>query len=127
MKMLRIFFLVFGMATLFGSCSLFSLTKGLNEMMGLEVKDVSLDTVADGSYTGSFAFERWSNTVEVKVQNHAITTIAIIKDVRFSKQEVSDAIFGRVIEEQSVCVDAVSGSTVTSKAYLKSIELALNE
>lgn len=111
--------------TLLGSCSLFSLTRGLDEMMSLEIGEVDLAVVPDGPYQGSFAFERWSNTVEVTVQNHVITAIRIIKDMKFAKDEVSSAVFERVRTQQSVQVDAVSGSTVTSKAYLKSIELAL--
>lgn len=111
--------------TLLGSCSLFSLTRGLDEMMSLEIGEVDLAVVPDGHYRGSFAFERWSNTVEVTVQNHVITAIRIIKDMKFAKDEVSSAVFERVRTQQSVQVDAVSGSTVTSKAYLKSIELAL--
>ncbi len=111
--------------TLLGSCSLFSLTRGLDEMMSLEIGEVDLAVVSDGPYRGSFAFERWSNTVEVTVQNHVITAIRIIKDMKFAKDEVSSAVFERVRTQQSVQVDAVSGSTVTSKAYLKSIELAL--
>ena len=59
------------------------------------------------------------------VVDHAITAISIVKDVRFAISETSDAIFARVMETQSLAVDAVSGSTVTSKAYLKSMELAL--
>ena len=111
--------------TLMGSCSLFSLTRGLDEMMSLEIGEVDLANVSDGPYRGSFTFERWSNTVEVTVQGHAITAIRIIKDMKFAKAEVSDAVFERVRTQQSVQVDAVAGSTVTSKAYLKSIELAL--
>jgi uncharacterized protein with FMN-binding domain len=104
---------------------LLSLTRGLDEVMALQIQDVELSTVADGIYRGTYDCGRWKNTLQVTVVDHAITAIAIVKDVRFAKSEVSDAILARVIENQSLEVDAVSGSTVTSKAYLKSMELAL--
>lgn len=47
--------------------------------------------------------------------------------VGFPKPEVTEELIGRVLEEQSTKIDAVSGSTVTCKAYLKSIENALRE
>jgi len=125
MRKLTVFLFLLGSLTVFSSCSLLSLTKGLDEMMALEVGEISLSAVENGSYRGSFTFERWSNMLEVTVQGHAITAISIIKDVRFAKAEVSNAIFKKVLDQQSLEVDAVSGSTVTSKAYLKSIELAL--
>jgi uncharacterized protein with FMN-binding domain len=60
------------------------------------------------------------------VENHKITKIDIVKDVTFSKPDVSEELFMRVMESQDTRVDAVTGATVTSKAYLKAIENALN-
>lgn len=39
---------------------------------------------------------------------------------------LSDELFSDVIKSQNTTVDTISGATVTSKAYLKSIENALN-
>jgi uncharacterized protein with FMN-binding domain len=36
-------------------------------------------------------------------------------------------LFDRVIEAQSLQVDAISGATLTSKAYLKAVENALEQ
>ena len=40
---------------------------------------------------------------------------------------LSDTLLPKVISKQNTTVDAVSGATVTSKAYLKSIENALTK
>ena len=40
--------------------------------------------------------------------------------------EIRNAIIQKVIDKQDTAVDAVSGGTVSCKAYLKSIENALN-
>ncbi len=76
-------------------------------------------------YIGANNDGRWSNEVEVEIKNHQIKEIAIIEDMTVSDPNVSEEIFKRVIEKQRVKVDVVTGATVTSKAYLKSIELAL--
>ncbi|MEA5032991.1 MAG: FMN-binding protein [Sphaerochaeta sp.] len=125
MKHLVMMIVVLCIIMLVSSCGLFSLTKGLDEVMALEIQDVELSAFTDGTYRGTYDYERWKNTLQVTVQDHLITAITIVKDVKFAKSEVSDAIISRVLEAQSLKVDTVSGSTVTSKAYLKSIELAL--
>ena len=125
MKNLVMIITILCIITLGSSCELFSLTKGLDEVMALKIQDVELSKIADGTYMGTYDYERWGNTLQVTVQDHMITEIKIVKDVKFAKSEVSDVIISRVLKAQNLKVDTVSGSTVTSKAYLKSIELAL--
>ncbi len=125
MKHLVVALLVFCVVLVGSSCRLPSLTRGIDEILALEINEVDLSSIADDNYRGTYDCERWKNTLEVTVRNHTITAITVIKDVRFAKSEVTEAIFSRVMQNQSLQVDAVSGSTVTSKAYLKSMELAL--
>lgn len=42
-------------------------------------------------------------------------------------REVNESIISRVVENQSLKVDVVTGATVTSKALLKAIENALEK
>jgi len=105
----------------------FNVTNGLSEGAKVPLSGIDLSAVPDGGYTGVYEFRRWSNTVVVHVQNHRITAINIVKDVPGARiTNCSGEIFRRVIEAQNTTVDAVSGATVTSKAYLKAIENALN-
>jgi uncharacterized protein with FMN-binding domain len=105
---------------------MFYITRGLDEGIKQVINPVNLASVKDGTYKGKYDSGRWYNEVNVTVKNHKITKIDIVKDVKFSKPEWRDQLFNRVIDKQSINVDAVSGGTVTSKAYLKSIEQALN-
>lgn len=91
------------------------------------IGSVNLSTIADGSYAGSFIKGRWSNEVIVEVKNHAITGITVTKDVMISEEAVKNQIIADVIQNQNCNVDAVSGATITSKAYLKAIENALSQ
>jgi len=57
---------------------------------------------------------------------HRITNIEVLKDVRFpANEEMRQELFDRIIDQQSLQVDTITGATVTSRAYLKSIEEAL--
>jgi uncharacterized protein with FMN-binding domain len=105
----------------------FYLTRGLQEGQSIEVSDIDLSYLEDdGFYTGSFEFGRWSNEVKVSIENNKIVDIEFTDDVSFSKDEVREEIINRIIENQKIKVDVVSGATVTSKAYMKSIEDALD-
>ena len=59
------------------------------------------------------------------VADGKIIDIKIIKDMVVPITDVSFQIFEAVKEEQSLQVDCVSGATVSSKPYLKSLEVAL--
>jgi uncharacterized protein with FMN-binding domain len=104
---------------------MFYISRGLEAGAALEIGSVNPEALRDGVYKGTYEGGRWTNQVEVTVVNHRITGIRITKDVLFPKPELTEELLGRVIEKQRTDVDAVSGMTVTCKAYLKSIENAL--
>ncbi len=110
-----------------GAAGVFYLSRGLEEVLSVSISSVDLSETEDGVYKGSFDFGRWGNELNVTVENCKITKIEVEEDVKFANEEVSRQLFQRVIEKQNTTVDAVSGGTVTSKAYLKSIEDALNK
>jgi len=101
-------------------------TNGLSEGMKVTLNGIDLADISDGSYTGTYDFKRWSNTVAVHVENHRIVDIEIVEDV-MAAGTTSDEVIKRVIEAQNTDIDVVSGATVTSKAYLKAIENALED
>ncbi len=104
---------------------IFYLTRGLDTGNGLEVGNINPGVLEDGTYKGTYHSGRWANEVSVTVKDHKITVIDVVKDVAFPNPEWREQLFNSVIEKQSTDVDAVSGATVTSKAYLKSIQNAL--
>lgn len=102
------------------------ITRGLNSGAKLEIGSIDLTQVGDGTYAGAYEGGRWTNEVEVTVKDHRIDDVKIVKDVQFSNADSAKKLIDTVLEKQEVNVDAVSGATVTSKAYLKSIENALS-
>lgn len=98
---------------------------------GLSIKDdviksIDISKVTDGVYQGEYSGNRFANKLEVTVADGKISDIVIIKDMMVAAPEVSSKLFDEVKNEQSLQVDAVSGATVTSKAYLKALENAFS-
>lgn len=122
LKVLRIVFLLFVVVIASG---MFYISRGLDEGINVNINPVDLNAKEDGVYKGSYDFKRWSNKLNVTVLNHKITNIEITDDMMIVDPNVRSEILERVMEEQNTTVDSVSGSTVSCKAYLKSIENAL--
>lgn len=106
-----------GVATLIGYA-------GIRKTVQLKMGDADLAAIADGAYVGTYDCGRFSNSVEVQVADHKIVGVKVIKDQKGSTGAFQK-IFDAVIAKQSPAVDAISGATATSKAYLKAIENAL--
>lgn len=112
-------------AVLLMAAALF-LMGGLSEGTNAQLHGINLSEKPDGDYTGTYRLNRWTNTVQVHVKNHEIIGIDIVNDITIPIAQCSDEMISRVIEVQDTRVDVVSGATVTSKAYLKAIEDAMN-
>lgn len=126
-KALKIILGIGGVIAIGVSIMVFILMNGMNTAQALELNQINLAQVEDGNYVGTYETARWTNTVEVVIENHEIKEITIVKDVMFSLEGLSERLFNRVIEKQSIDVDIETGSTITSKAYLKAIENALGD
>lgn len=124
LKTLGIIFIVFIIAVIGAG---FYMTRGLEKGKDIVVNEVKTTRLIDGDYNGEYKSGRWSNEVKVTIKEGKISALEVIKDVTFPKPEWTKQLFDKVIEKQSTEVDVISGATVTSKAYLKSIENALND
>jgi len=105
----------------------FYMTRGLNSGKNMVINSLDASQLKDGAYKGKYNGGRWSNEVNVILKDKRITQIAIVKNVVFEKTEVSRELINKVIKKQDANVEVISGATVTSKAYLKSIENALSK
>ncbi len=116
--------ILIGIAAVIGGVVAFALL-GKEATMAQLPHTVPLDDVADGVYEGSYAGFRWSNTLQVTVQDHLITNITVTQPQTVIKEETMATLEERVLEAQSPDVDTVAEATVDSKAYLKAVENAL--
>lgn len=101
-----------------------SKTADLNKIVEIAIEDVNLSNIKDGTYEGSYDAFPISVVVEVTVQNNEMTKIDLIK--HFNGQgEPAEVITDKVVQMQSLQVDAISGATYSSKVILLAIQEAL--
>lgn len=104
---------------------LFAMTRGIKQGKDLEINSVDISKLQDGIYVGKYSKDRWTSEVEVSVKNKKIENIKLLSEPL--TPNVSGELSKKIIEKQNVNVDVVSGATVSSKAYLKSVENALDK
>lgn len=98
------------------------------EAIQLPIADIEFKNLNSGTYIGEYegGIKKWrANKVQVTVSSGKVTDIKILEHKENQKPEFTDKLYDRVIDAQSLQVDTISGATLTSKAYLKSVENAL--
>lgn len=102
-----------------------AINSNLEALKDMTLSDVDLGNLADGTYTGTHKVFPVDVEVKVTIKDHAITDIQLVKHSN-GQGGAAEVIPGKVIESQSLQIDAVSGATYSSKVILKAIENALN-
>ena len=97
---------------------------GRGQTAKLTIADVDLDRVPNGTFLGTYSAYRFTNIVEVTVENHVIVNINVVKTQR---EEISEILKSEIIESQSMAIDAVSGASLDRNAFLKAVEIALTQ
>ena len=98
---------------------------GKEQTLALKISQVDLSNIPDGEYTGRYNCYRWSNTAKVVVADRRIVDVEAVKGPN-GREGIRQDLRNRIIKAQSPAVDAVSGATADSKAYLKAVEIALD-
>ncbi len=92
----------------------------------LDVPDIALTGVADGTYEGECDAGYIRARVEVTVEDGRITEIGLLEH-RNERGAAAEALLPEVVEAQSLDVDAVSGATNSSKVIRQAIADALEK
>ncbi len=98
------------------------------EGKNLPIAAIDFKELRDGTYVGEYeggSYKMRANKVQVTVSSGKVTDIKVLTHKENRPQEFTGELYGRVIKDQSLQVDTISGATITSKAYLKSVENAL--
>ncbi|GAB4306926.1 FMN-binding protein [Pseudothermotoga elfii] len=116
------------------SATLFVLifNRGMNQIKKIEIKDIDLSQIKDGEYLGQYASGRWHYMVRVIVSGGEIKNIEILNEKSGfigmnAYKQLNDEVISRVLKNQSLKIDAVTGATVSTKALLKALENALTK
>ncbi len=97
-----------------------------DDIRSLVIADVKPASIKDGTYEGTQRNLPISAKVRLELQGGRIVSIMVLEHHHGSGRG-AEAIVERVIDSQSLEVDAISGATLSSKVLLKAIERALDQ
>lgn len=108
------------------------------ELQTLIIGNVNFTNLQDGTYVGEYAGTKGSArnaSVEIIVSGGEIIEINVLKGALDSNGNPAELaggktindLFKRAMEAESLQVDVISGATLTSKAHLKALEIALRQ
>lgn len=101
-----------------------SIESNLEELKYLQIDEVDMSTIKDGTYSGEYSALPVSAKVKVTVEGHQIKDIELLEHVN-GQGSGAEIIPATVVEKQTLQIDTVSGATYSSTVILKAIENAL--
>ncbi len=90
------------------------------------VNNLDISDVPDGVYVGEYNVDFIYAKVEVTVQNGVIIKIDLLEH-KNGRGTPAEIVVDRIMKEQKIDVDTVSGATNSSTVIKKAIEIALTE
>jgi uncharacterized protein with FMN-binding domain len=86
-----------------------------------------MNTKSNGTYRGNYSLSGTpvKVTLDVTVMDGTIVDIKIIQHICSPIGKKAEKTTERIISEQSLAIDGISGATGSSKAILKAVEVAL--
>ena len=99
----------------------------LNKIRNMPIKNIVITKVNDGIYKGEAYVGNYTYKVKVTVENHKIVNIEGVDNRKSPYVTYAEGVFTKIIKQQKVDVDAITGATTTSKAFMKAVENALGE
>ena len=88
------------------------------------IGEIDIADVSDGNYIGEYDVNFIYAKVEVTVEDGEIVSINILEH-RHERGKAAEKVIEKIIEEQKIDVDAVSGATNSSTVIKKAVENAL--
>ncbi len=98
--------------------------KKYDKVQEIPIQEISVEGLADGTYTGEYTFETLYAKVQVTVKGEEIKKI-VLEDFVTEKGEDAAGIVSSIVENQSVMVDDVSKATDSSRVIKLAVMDAL--
>lgn len=90
----------------------------------INIDEIDISDISDGVYTGECNVNFIYAKVEVTIQNGEIANINILEH-KNERGKGAESITDKIIKEQKIDVDAISGATNSSIVIKKAVENAL--
>jgi uncharacterized protein with FMN-binding domain len=97
----------------------------LRNLRTMDINTPALETFENGNYPGKFVGGGSEYSVVVQIIDHEIKNIQINTSRKSKYIRFSLPVTQRIISNQKVNVDAITGATTTSKCIMKAVENAL--
>lgn len=97
------------------------------ELRNTPIEDIDVSQVKDGIYEGTSEFGNYTYHLKVTVKNHEIDQIEDLAPRDSIYVTYATGVFHKIIDQQTPDVEAISGATTTSKAFMKAVENALQQ
>lgn len=94
------------------------------DVAAIQVQNVYLNTIEDGEYFGDCNVDLIRVQVRVVVEDHVITDLELVEHYN-DRGDAANALPARILEEQRVDVDAISGATASSNVIQEAVYNAL--
>ncbi len=88
------------------------------------IDEINIADVSDGVYVGEYDVDFIYAKVEVTVENAKIVSINILEH-RHERGKAAETVTDKIIDEQKIDVEAVSGATNSSTVIKKAVENAM--
>lgn len=124
-KWLKVFLIVLAVFAAILAGGFLFLLRGL-DLARVQIKDIDIAKVKNGTYTGELGGSRFANKLAVTVKDGKVVDVQVLKDMTIAMPELPTQVFDKVKARQSLQIDTVAGATVSTKAYLKALEMALD-
>lgn len=124
-KILIIIFIVIVTLSLLGIYMIKRINHEMEDLTNTSIHEIDLSNIDDRIYLGTFESLLIIVEVEVKIQNHLIIDIDILKHQN-GQGDAAEIIIDDVLLLQKVNIDLISGATYSSKAILLALEDALS-
>ncbi len=85
------------------------------------------EILKDGTYVGSASAGPVKVVAQVTIDNHRIAQVELIEHRTWKGGAAERIIPDRIVEAQSTRVDAVSGATMSSRAIMNAVEVAIRK
>ncbi len=87
---------------------------------------INISDIPDGVYIGEYDVDFIYAKVEVTVKNGEVSNINILEH-RHERGETAEAIINKIVEQQKIDIDTISGATNSSIVIKKAVENALKK
>ena len=124
-KFMKVIGIILGLLVVIAGSGALFIKADMEKTKTVALEGKTASGLKDGVYEGQYTGGRFSNTLQVTVKKEAILDIAVIKPVTFELEGHLENFTSSVLNAQSTDIDAITGATLTTNAYLKSVENAL--